>query len=73
MTASKVAPTLDEIRACPATIDVPFACSALGISKSWGYQLVAQGEFPARVIQIGSSRTRVVTASLISLLETGVA
>jgi predicted DNA-binding transcriptional regulator AlpA len=63
-------PTLDEVRASPATVRVPFACSALGISKSWGYQLIAEHEFPCRVLTI-RGRTRVLTASLLRLLETG--
>lgn len=62
------APTLAEIKAWPATVDVPFACTALGISKSYGYQLIVQHEFPARTISIGR-RVRVVTASLVELLE----
>ena len=61
-------PTLAEIETWPATVPVPFACSALGISKSWGYQLVVQHEFPCKVITIGK-RSRVVTASLVALLK----
>lgn len=66
------APTLAEIRSWPATVDVRRACQAIGISGAWGYELLARGEFPCRVIKI-RSRTRVVTASLLALLETGVA
>ncbi len=63
--------TLDEIRRWPATVGVPQASEqALGLSRSWGYALVAAGEFPARTIKI-RGRTRVVTASLIRLLEGG--
>jgi hypothetical protein len=62
------APTLDDIRGWPATVAVHPACRALGISTSWGYQLIAAGEFPCRVIPI-RGRSRVVTASLIELLE----
>lgn len=65
-------PTLEEIETWPATVAVPRAAEALGISQSWAYQLIAQGEFPCRVLKLGSrSRGRVVTASLISLLTTG--
>lgn len=63
-------PTLDEVREWPATVDVGRGCRALGISRSWGYQLVAQGEFPCKTITIGR-RSRVVTASLLALLEGG--
>jgi hypothetical protein len=57
------APTLDEVRGWPATVGVASACGALGISQSWGYQLVTENEFPCRVLTI-RGRTRVVTASL---------
>lgn len=63
-------PTLDEVRRWPATVDVRRAASALGISGSWAYQLVAQGEFPCRTIPL-RGRTRVVTASLLALLDVG--
>jgi predicted DNA-binding transcriptional regulator AlpA len=61
-------PTLDEIRAWPAAIDVPTAGHALGLSRSHAYALVTRGEFPARVIRAGG-RYRVVTASLLTLLS----
>lgn len=61
-------PTLDEIRSWPATVDLRRACEALGISASWGYELVKRGEFPCEVLQIGR-RTRVLTASLLKLLD----
>lgn len=61
-------PTLDEVRSWPATVNVRDACRALGISGSWGYQLVAEGQFPCKVLQVGT-RTRVVTASLVEVLS----
>lgn len=63
-------PTLDEIRGWPATVDIPTAAPAVGVSKSYGYELAKRGEFPARVIKVGS-RLRVVTSSLIPLLDGG--
>lgn len=63
------APTLDEIRSSwPATVDVPRAASAFGLSRSHAYDLAARGEFPARVIRVGG-RYRVVTASLVKALS----
>lgn len=62
--------TLDEVRTWPATVSVATACRPIGISPSWGYQLAAEGQFPCRVLRIGG-RTRVLTTSLIGLLETG--
>lgn len=63
-------PTLPEVRNWPATVSVRRASAALGWSPSWSYELLARNEFPCRVIKIGS-RARVVTASLIALLEGG--
>jgi predicted DNA-binding transcriptional regulator AlpA len=65
----RAAPTLDEITTSwPATVDVPQAGRAFGISKSHSYDLVSCGEFPARVIKVGG-RYRVVTASIIKALS----
>lgn len=61
------APTLEEIKTWPATVPVPQACTAFQISKSYGYELAARGEFPARVIKRGRV-TRVVTASIVAAL-----
>ncbi|WP_412566107.1 helix-turn-helix transcriptional regulator [Streptomyces decoyicus] len=46
------------------------ASRALGFSRAKGYDLVRRGEFPCRVLRIGRS-TRVVTASLLRVLESG--
>jgi predicted DNA-binding transcriptional regulator AlpA len=62
------APTLDDIRRWPATVSVPTACRAYGISRSHGYELVRIGEFPARTVKVGSA-IRVVTASIVADLE----
>lgn len=61
------APTLDEIRRWPATVDLSTAAPALGISRSYAYELARRGELPCRVIKVGT-RLRVVTSSLIPLL-----
>ncbi|MCX4824892.1 helix-turn-helix domain-containing protein [Streptomyces sp. NBC_01142] len=63
------APTLAEIRSWPATVGVPDAARAIGVSKSHLYELIRKGEAPVRTLALGSSRHRVVTASLIQLLE----
>ncbi|MFK0295552.1 helix-turn-helix domain-containing protein [Streptomyces sp. NPDC090442] len=46
------------------------ASRAFGFSRAKGYDLVRRGEFPCRVLRIGRS-TRVVTASLLRVLESG--
>ncbi|MGW2438745.1 DNA-binding protein [Streptomyces goshikiensis] len=62
-----VAPTLDEVRSWPATVDLTSAALALGISRSQMYALVKRNEAPVRVLDFGAKR--VVTASLVQLLE----
>lgn len=61
------APTLDEVRAWPATVDVPAAGRAYGLTRANAYRLAHCGEFPARVLKVGG-RYRVVTASIIAAL-----
>ncbi|HWU12118.1 MAG TPA: DNA-binding protein [Streptomyces sp.] len=62
------APTLADIRTWPATVDVPTAGKAFGLSRSHAYELAGRDEFPAKVIRAGN-RYRVVTASVLSALS----
>ncbi|MET7784841.1 helix-turn-helix domain-containing protein [Streptomyces sp. NPDC005388] len=52
------------------TASVEDAAQAFGMSRSKGYDLVRRGEFPCRVLLIGRA-ARVVTASLLRVLESG--
>ncbi|MFE5028848.1 helix-turn-helix transcriptional regulator [Streptomyces sp. NPDC056656] len=52
------------------TGNVEEASKAFGFSRAKGYDLVHQGQFPCCVLRIGRS-TRVVTASLLRVLESG--
>ncbi|MFJ1788386.1 helix-turn-helix domain-containing protein [Streptomyces anulatus] len=61
-------PTLEEIRAWPATVSVPDAAKALGISKSHLLVLIKRGESPVRTLSFGA-RYRVITADLVRLLS----
>ena len=61
-------PTLDEVRGGPPTLDIPAACGLIGISRSYGFELAKRGEFPCRVIKVGS-RWRVLRAALLALLD----
>jgi hypothetical protein len=62
--------TLEEIRKWPALVGVEKASvDALHISRSYGFELARLGKYPCKVIKVGS-RYRVVTSSLIALLET---
>ena len=63
-----LAPTLDEIRGWPATVDVTAAARALGIATSTAYEWLKLGQFPVRVISV-RGRHRVVTAGLVRLLS----
>jgi len=62
------APTLEDVKRWPATVDVPAAALALGISRSTAYEWLRLGEFPAKVVSV-RHRHRVVTASLVALLS----
>lgn len=62
------APTLAEIRAWPATVSVPTAARAIGISRSHLNDLIKRGEAPVKTLTFGR-RHVVVTASLVRLLE----
>lgn len=62
-------PTLTEIRRWPATVSVRMAAAAFGISTSHAYELIARGEFPARVVHLGSRRRVVVTDSILRSLS----
>ncbi|MGW6584428.1 DNA-binding protein [Streptomyces globisporus] len=61
-------PTLDDIRTWPATISVPEAATAIGISRSHLLVLIKRGESPVRTLSFGA-RHRVITADLVRLLE----
>lgn len=60
-------PTIDDIRTWPATVDVATASRAIGISRSYGYELAKRGEFPVRSLTVGG-KTRVLTADLMRVL-----
>jgi predicted DNA-binding transcriptional regulator AlpA len=64
--------TLGELRAAGPVVNVEIAAAALGVSRSAAYEAIARDEFPARIIHVGR-RIKVVTASLIDLLDTGAA
>ncbi|MEU5885175.1 helix-turn-helix domain-containing protein [Spirillospora sp. NPDC047279] len=51
----------------PAVVDIMTAARALGLSRTYAYQLARKGRFPCRVIRIGSCY-RVPTADLLTLL-----
>lgn len=68
MKASKGIPTLTDVKTWPATVGLTETAQALGISRSYLYQLVKTGDAPVRVLTFGTKH-RVVTASIVALLE----
>ena len=59
--------TLSELLTMPVTVNIATAARALGLGRSTGYELARRGEFPCRVLRVGSSY-RVPTAELLRLL-----
>lgn len=77
VSASRRAMSPAEVRALAEEVtvtNVETAARAIGISRTYAYELVARGEFPVPVIRVGrregSRRHRVVvpTAGLLALL-----
>jgi hypothetical protein len=56
-----------EVLALPAVVDVVTAGRALGVGRTRAYALARAGEFPCRVIRVGSTY-QVPTAGLLVLL-----
>ena len=63
-----MAMTLDDIRTGPPTLDVATAGRLLGISRSYAFELARRGEFPCRLLKVGS-RYRVPRTALLAVLE----
>lgn len=61
-------PTLDQVRAWPATVNVEQAAAALGVSRAYAYEAIKLGTFPARSIKVGN-RITVVTGSILKVLD----
>jgi predicted DNA-binding transcriptional regulator AlpA len=62
--------TLEELRALPATIDLPTAARALGLGRTKAYELAKRDQFPCRILRIGSTY-RIPTAELLHCLGMG--
>jgi Helix-turn-helix domain len=56
-----------ELLALPAVVDVTTAARGLGLGRYTAYDLARRGEFPCRILHIGSSY-RVPTAELLRVL-----
>lgn len=58
---------VQELRGAGPTCSLAEAIKALGISRGHGYALARAGEFPVKVLRLGSTY-RVVTADLLRVL-----
>jgi hypothetical protein len=63
-------PTPDEIRAWPATVDVPTAGRAFGVGRDESYRLAREGRFPVPVLRLGRY-LRVTRAAVLTALGIG--
>lgn len=63
-------PTLATVRKWPASVSVPQAALALGISQAAAYAAIARGTFPCKTSRIGNpGRIKVLTELLVAVLE----
>lgn len=61
------APTADEIRRWPVTVDIRTAGRAWGIGRDQAYRLAREGRFPVPVLRLGRY-LRVTRASVLDAL-----
>jgi predicted DNA-binding transcriptional regulator AlpA len=59
--------TFEELNALPTVVDLMTAARALGIGRTTAYQLAKAGQFPVRIIRVGSNY-HVPTAELMKTL-----
>lgn len=59
--------TFSELHTLPTVVDLMTAARALGIGRSKAYQLASTGEFPCRIIRIGT-HYNIPTAELLKVL-----
>lgn len=59
--------TFDQLHALPTVVDLMTAARALGIGRTKAYQLAHDGQFPCRIIRIGT-HYNVPTADLLKVL-----
>lgn len=59
--------TFDQLYNLPTVVDLMTAARALGIGRSKAYQLARDGQFPVRIIRVGT-HYHVPTAELLRVL-----
>ena len=60
-------PTLADLHSLPAVLDIMAAARILGIGRTKAYELAQDGQFPCRLLRIGTSY-RVPTLELLRVL-----
>lgn len=60
-------PSIAQLRAGPPSVDLMTAAAVIGIGRTRAYALARTGEFPVRLLRIGSTY-RVPVAELLTLL-----
>jgi hypothetical protein len=60
-------PSITQLRSGPPTVGLLTAAAVLGVGRTRAYEMARRGEFPVRVIRIGSTY-RVPVAELLTLL-----
>jgi excisionase family DNA binding protein len=59
--------TFDQLHALPTVVDLMTAARALGIGRTKAYQLAHDGQFPVRIIRVGT-HYHIPTAELLKVL-----
>lgn len=59
--------TFDQLHALPTVVDLMTAARALGIGRTKAYQLAHTGQFPCRIIRVGTNYN-IPTADLLKVL-----
>jgi hypothetical protein len=59
--------TFDQLYALPTVVDLMTAARALGIGRTKAYQLAHTGQFPCRIIRVGTNY-HIPTAELLKVL-----
>lgn len=67
MKKKQVGMTRDELLALPVSFDLMVAARALGIGRTLAYDMAKRGQFPTRVLRLGT-RYRVTRADLLRVL-----
>ena len=60
--------TTEELLALPVSVDLVTGGRAFGLGRTKSYELARQGEFPCRVIPVGSGKYRIPRSAILAAL-----